>query len=57
MSYAPLHVHSQYSILDSTIPIPSLVAKAKAYGMPAVALTDAGNLSAVEFFKACKRWA
>ncbi len=55
MSYAPLHVHSQYSILDSTIPIPSLVAKAKACGMPAVALTDAGNLyGAVEFFKACK---
>lgn len=55
MPYAPLHVHSQYSILDSTIAIPALVAKAKEFGMPAVALTDAGNLyGAVEFFKAAK---
>lgn len=55
MSYVSLHTHSQYSILDSTIPIPALVAKAKEHGMAAVALTDAGNLyGAVEFFKACK---
>lgn len=55
MSYVALHTHSQYSILDSTISIPALVAKAKSFGMPAVALTDSGNLyGAVDFFKACK---
>ncbi len=55
MSWAALHVHSQYSILDSTISISKLAAKAKACGMPAVALTDSGNLyGAVEFIKACK---
>lgn len=55
MSWVALHVHSQYSILDSTISIPKLVAQAKAFQMPAIALTDSGNLyGAVEFFKACK---
>ncbi|MBI2743852.1 MAG: DNA polymerase III subunit alpha [Chlamydiales bacterium] len=55
MSWAALHVHSQYSILDSTISLTKLAAKAKASGMSAVALTDSGNLyGAVEFFKACK---
>jgi DNA polymerase-3 subunit alpha len=55
MSWAALHVHSQYSILDSTISLPKLAAKAKEYQLPAVALTDSGNLyGAVEFFKACK---
>ncbi|MFI5335077.1 MAG: PHP domain-containing protein, partial [Chlamydiales bacterium] len=55
VSYVALHTHSQYSILDSTISIPALVAKAKSYGMSAVALTDSGNLyGAVDFFKACK---
>lgn len=55
MSWVPLHVHSQYSILDATAS-PENIAKAAArYNMPAVALTDHGNLyGAVEFFKACK---
>lgn len=55
MSWVPLHVHSQYSILDATAPIHSIVEKAAAYGMPACALTDHGNLfAAVEFYKGCK---
>lgn len=55
MSWAALHVHSQYSILDSTISLSKLAAKAKASGLSAVALTDSGNLyGAVDFFKACK---
>src|SRR5579872_6667402 len=55
MSWTPLHVHSQYTILDSTISVAKLALKAKEFGMPYVALTDAGNLyGAVEFFKACK---
>ena len=55
MTWIPLHVHSQYSILNSSASVSALAAKAKDYGMPALALTDMGNLyGAVEFFKACK---
>lgn len=55
MTWIPLNVHSQYSILDSTASVSALAEKAKAYGIPALALTDAGNLyGAVDFFKACK---
>ncbi|MDB6081024.1 MAG: dnaE [Chlamydiia bacterium] len=53
--FVHLHTHSQYSLLDSSLPIPELVAKAKALGMPAVALTDHGNLyGAIDFYKQCK---
>ena len=52
--WIPLHVHSQYSILDASASIEDLAAKAKQFGMPAAALTDNGNLfGAVEFFKEC----
>lgn len=55
MGFIPLHVHSQYSILNSTASIEELVAKAKTLGFPALALTDEGNMyGAVEFYKACK---
>lgn len=53
--YIPLDVHSQYSILDSTASVTALAAKAKEYGIPALALTDEGNLyGAIDFYKACK---
>lgn len=53
--WIPLHVHSQYSILDSTLSIKAIAEQAKAFGMEAVALTDHGNLyGAIDFFKACK---
>ena len=55
MSWVPLHVHSQYSILDSTASVEALAARAKRDGLKALALTDAGNLyGAVDFYKACK---
>jgi DNA polymerase-3 subunit alpha len=55
MSWVPLHVHSQYSILDAAASISSIVEQAAAFGMPACALTDHGNLfGAVEFYKACQ---
>lgn len=55
MKWVPLHVHSQYSILDSTAPLENIAKAAARYEMPAVALTDHGNLyGAVEFFKECK---
>lgn len=55
MVWVPLHVHSQYSILDSTASIQSLTEKAATYEMEALALTDFCNMfGAVDFFKACK---
>lgn len=57
MAWVPLHVHSQYSILDASAPIEEIAQKAALFGMPAVALTDHGNLfGAVEFYKACKEY-
>lgn len=53
--WAPLHVHSQYSILDAQASIDAIAKRAKAFGFTSVALTDHGNLfGAVEFYKACK---
>lgn len=55
MKWIPLHVHSQYSILDATASVHAIVEKAAALSMPAVALTDHGNLfGAIDFYKACK---
>ena len=49
--FVHLHVHSQYSLLDGAIRIPDLITRVKEYKMPAVALTDHGNLfGAMEFY-------
>lgn len=45
--FVHLHVHSQFSVLQATPEIKSLVSKAKALGMPAVAMTDVGNMYGV----------
>ncbi len=42
--FVHLHVHSQYSVLQATADVKSLVSKAKSMNMPAVALTDLGNM-------------
>ncbi|MFZ3019898.1 MAG: PHP domain-containing protein, partial [Minisyncoccia bacterium] len=53
--FSHLHTHSHYSLLQALPKIPDLVARAKKYGMPALALTDAGNMyGTIEFFKECK---
>lgn len=55
MTWIPLTVHSQYSVLDASASIKALVAKAKSYELSACALTDHGNLfGVVEFYKECK---
>jgi DNA polymerase-3 subunit alpha len=47
-----LRMHSEYSILDSTIRIPDVIAKAVADQMPALALTDLANLfGSVKFYQ------
>ncbi len=54
--FAHVHLHTQYSILDGATSIPKLVEHCAAQGMPAVAMTDHGNMfGAVEFHEAAVR--
>ena len=48
--FAHLHCHSQYSILQSTTSISKLIQTAIKYNMPAVALTDIGNMMGAFYF-------
>ncbi len=49
--FVHLHLHSQYSLLDGAIKIDELVQRVKEFKMPAVAVTDHGNLfGAIEFY-------
>ena len=53
-NFVHLHVHSDYSLLDSCAKIDDLVSKAKKLNMPALALTDHGNMfGALNFEKLC----
>ena len=53
--FVHLHCHSHYSLLDGASKIPALVKRAKELGMPALAVTDHGNLhGAVEFLREAK---
>jgi len=53
--FVHLHLHSEYSLADSTIRIGELVKRCAMLGQPAVALTDINNLfAAVKFVKACE---
>jgi DNA polymerase-3 subunit alpha len=55
MSFVHLHVHTQYSIADATLRIADAVRFAAEQKMPALAITDHGNLhGAVDFANACK---
>ena len=50
-----LHCHSSFSILQSTVSVDALVESAVENNMPAVGLTDLGNLfGAFKFVKKCK---
>ncbi|WP_027346219.1 DNA polymerase III subunit alpha [Hamadaea tsunoensis] len=53
--FVHLHVHTEFSILDGAARIKEVMAEAKRLGMPAVAITDHGNLHGLaEFYKAAK---
>ncbi len=55
-SFVHLHGHSHYSLLDGGATIPGLCGKAAQLGMPALALTDHGNLfGLVEFYQQAKK--
>lgn len=50
VSFVHLHVHTEYSLLDGAIRTADLIGKCARLGMPAVAVTDHGNLfAAIEF--------
>ena len=53
--FVHLHVHTQYSLLDGANQIDRLVRQARAFEMPAIAMTDHGNLfGAIEFYLKAK---
>lgn len=55
-TFVHLHVHTEYSLLDGAARIKDLVKKAKKLGMPAVAITDHGNLyGCIDFYQAAKK--
>ena len=51
-SFVHLHVHTEYSMLDGAARLKELFAEANRLGMPAVAITDHGNMhGAYDFYK------
>jgi len=53
--FIPLRVHTAYSLLEGAIPVKKLISLAQSYNMPAVAMTDTGNLfGALEFSLAAR---
>ena len=56
MPFVHLHVHSHYSLLDGATKIGALADRAKAFNMPAVAITDHGNMfGAIEFYTEARK--
>lgn len=55
-SFVHLHLHTEYSLLDGAVRMRELMKKAREFKMPAVAVTDHGNLfGAIEFYQEAKR--
>lgn len=55
VSFAHLHVHSEYSLLDGACRIEGLVDRVAALGQSACALTDHGVMyGVIDFYRACK---
>src|SRR6516165_749692 len=55
-SFVHLHLHTEYSLLDGAVRMRELMVKAAEFHMPAVAVTDHGNLfGAIEFYQEAQR--
>ncbi len=56
LPFVHLHLHTEYSLVDSTIRIKPLLQRAREMGMPAIAVTDQHNLfSLVKFYQAAEQ--
>ena len=56
MSFAHLHLHTEYSLLDGACRIKPLIARAKELGMESLAITDHGVMyGVVDFYEECLR--
>ena len=56
MSFAHLHVHTEYSLLDGSNKIKECVARVKELGMNSVAITDHGVMyGVIDFYRAAKK--
>ena len=56
MSFAHLHVHTEYSLLDGSNKIAEYVSRVKELGMTSAAITDHGVMyGVIDFYKACKK--
>ena len=54
-SFVHLHNHSEFSFIDGSSLLPSMASICDELNMPAIALTDHGNMyGAVDFYNACK---
>jgi len=54
--WVSLHQHSQFSILDASCSVEAIANKASEYQMPALALTDHGNMyGVIDFYQACQK--
>ena len=55
-NFVHLHVHTDYSVLDGCAKVPVLINRVKELGMPAVAITDHGNMcGAIDFYQAAQK--
>jgi DNA polymerase-3 subunit alpha len=55
-SFVHLHNHTHYSLLDGCAKPARAAARAKELGMPALAMTDHGNLfGAIDFYRSCRK--
>src|SRR5689334_23797300 len=54
--FVPLHLHTEYSLLDGAATLPKLIDYAKKIDLKSLAITDHGNVfGAVKFFQLCKK--
>ncbi len=55
-SFVHLHLHTEYSLLDGAVRTKKLMKRVKELGMPAVAITDHGNIfGAIDFYSAARK--
>ena len=56
MSFIHLHVHTEYSLLESPIRVDKLIERAKEFEMPSLAMTDNGSMyGVIDFYLSCKK--